>query len=280
VSHLDAPPPPGGTSATEDAAREGGHPDDETLAVVALGEPPDDLVAAHVAGCSQCRAEVDSFARVVTAGRSLDSSYERLEVPPRAVWDRIAADLGINPALLPDATGAPAAAVVADAEVHQLSDRRSRPPARVFTEGGDRTRSRWGVLVAASVASALAGVGVTLGWQALDDPAVVASAVLRPLPDKAASGDVILIGSGEERELNLRLDVDAPSDAYLQVWLMSPDAQRMVPVGVVEDGVGFWRVPAGLDIAEFPLVDVSIEPFDGNAAHSSDSLVRGTLSDA
>ena len=121
---------------------------------------------------------------------------------------------------------------------------------------------------------------MTLGWQALDDPAVVASAVLRPLPDKAASGDVILIGSGEERELNLRLDVDAPSDAYLQVWLMSPDAQRMVPVGVVEDGVGFWRVPAGLDIAEFPLVDVSIEPFDGNAAHSSDSLVRGTLSDA
>lgn len=283
-------------SAIEHPSPEGRHPDNDTLAVVALGERADDAVGAHVASCAQCRAEVDSFARVVTAGRSLDASYERLDgSPPRGVWDRIAAELGIDPTLLPASSSIGGTAPARDAEsarragaafdtgaqVLQFSSHPRQPPQPVSAgHAGKRSRSWRGLLVAASVAGAIVGVGVTLGWQALDDPAIVASAVLQPLPDKDATGDVTLIGSGAERELNLRLDVDAPPDAYLQVWLMSPDAQRMVPVGVIEDGVGFWRVPAGLDITEFPLVDVSIEPFDGDAAHSSDSLVRGTLSDA
>jgi len=32
-----------------------------------------------------------------------------------------------------------------------------------------------------------------------------------------------------------------------------------------------------MDVAEFPLVDVSIEHFDGDAGHSADSVVRGLL---
>jgi hypothetical protein len=36
-------------------------------------------------------------------------------------------------------------------------------------------------------------------------------------------------------------------------------------------------IPDGLDLAEFPVVDVSREPLDGDPAHSSDSISRGTL---
>jgi hypothetical protein len=36
-------------------------------------------------------------------------------------------------------------------------------------------------------------------------------------------------------------------------------------------------IPTGLDLAEYPIVDVSREPFDGDPAHSSDSIARGTL---
>lgn len=286
MSQSDPPPPPAGAVPRVESSRRE-HPDADTIAVLALGEHSDDGVVAHLAACDACRGEVQSYARVVAAGFSAHPTDgwsavgdSDLPAPPRYVWERVAADLGMDPALLPRSTDG-AGATGQDASLHRLADRTRRQAAAGSTAGGrQRVSSRIGLLAAASVAGAIVGAGAVLGWQALDDPAVVASAVLAPLPDKAANGDVVLIGSGEERELNLRLDVDAPADAYLQVWLMSPDTQRMVPVGVLEDGVGFWRVPAGLDLAEFPVVDVSIEPFDGDSTHSADSLVRGTLSAA
>jgi len=236
-------------------------------------------VSAHVESCLHCRAEVESYSRVVTAGRALESGDHVLVMPPRSVWDRIAADIGIDPALLP--VNAPIATPDGPASRTDEPAVSLPPPPPVDLEArrtsSGRARARTWLLVAASVVGALLGVGATLTWQALDDPATVAFTVLEPLPGQAASGEVKLVGEGEERELNLLLDTDAPADAYLQVWLMSADLERMVPVGVLEDGVGFWRVPAELDIDDFPIVDVSIEPFDGNASHSADSLVRGQL---
>jgi hypothetical protein len=41
---------------------------------------------------------------------------------------------------------------------------------------------------------------------------------------------------------------------------------------------GRFDVPAGLDLSGYPIVDISDEPLDGNPAHSSVSIVRGTLS--
>lgn len=281
MSHSDDPPRDGPPGNHPPAFQPGGgvsHPDDDTLAVLALGEEVDRVVAAHVASCVQCGAEIQSYSRVVLAGRALEPADAPLVMPPRAVWDRIAADIGLDPALLP-LQAPPSEHAGPDREFDDPAS--ARPPAPVDLDARrtstGRARSRAGLLVAASVAGALLGVGATLSWQALDDPDTVAFTVLEPLPGKAASGEVKLVGTGEKRELNLLLDTDAPDDAYLQVWLMSPDLQRMVPVGVLEDGVGFWRVPAELDIDEFPVVDVSIEPFDGNAAHSTDSLVRGQL---
>ena len=56
-----------------------------------------------------------------------------------------------------------------------------------------------------------------------------------------------------------------------------PDLSRLVSLGVMTSDSGTFPVPAGLNLSEYPIVDVSDEPVDGNPAHSSVSIVRGTL---
>lgn len=63
---------------------------------------------------------------------------------------------------------------------------------------------------------------------------------------------------------------------YQEVWLIAPDLSRLVSLGILTADSGTFPLPAGLDLAEFPIVDVSDEPLDGNPAHSSVSIVRGT----
>lgn len=50
----------------------------------------------------------------------------------------------------------------------------------------------------------------------------------------------------------------------------------MISLGPVrEDGI--HDVPADIDVDQFPIVDVSVEPGDGNPVHSGNSILRGTL---
>ncbi len=49
-------------------------------------------------------------------------------------------------------------------------------------------------------------------------------------------------------------------------------------LGVVDGASGTFTVPDGLDLSRYDLVDVSAEPYDGNPAHSGDSIIRGKLS--
>jgi anti-sigma-K factor RskA len=67
-------------------------------------------------------------------------------------------------------------------------------------------------------------------------------------------------------------------DAYFEVWLLAEDVSRMVSLGTMDGPSTSLPIPTGVNLADYPVVDVSIEPFDGDPTHSSDSLVRGTLS--
>lgn len=51
----------------------------------------------------------------------------------------------------------------------------------------------------------------------------------------------------------------------------------MVSLGNLLGSKTTFTLPAGLDVAAYPLVDVSVEPYDGNPLHSGDSVVRGQL---
>ncbi len=62
--------------------------------------------------------------------------------------------------------------------------------------------------------------------------------------------------------------------------MINNDGKRMYALGVLPTtGSGTYPVPAQLgdSLDGFTIVDVSIEPYDGNAAHSLKSQVRGSL---
>ena len=40
---------------------------------------------------------------------------------------------------------------------------------------------------------------------------------------------------------------------------------------------GIYDIPPGVDPSRFPIVDVSVEPVDGDPTHSGDSVLRGEL---
>jgi anti-sigma-K factor RskA len=109
---------------------------------------------------------------------------------------------------------------------------------------------------------------------------VVATATLGPLADPEATGTASIAGAGGERELTVNLDSASEHDGFLEVWLLSPDASGLVSLGVLRGDTATFPVPDGLDLGEFPVVDISVEPFDGDPSHSGDSVVRGTLDDA
>jgi hypothetical protein len=77
-----------------------------------------------------------------------------------------------------------------------------------------------------------------------------------------------------------RLDVTVSgpgSGGYREVWLLAPDATRMYSIGILDGDHGTFDVPDAIDLGQFPVVDVSDEPLDGNPAHSGVSLVRGAI---
>ncbi|MGX9900602.1 anti-sigma factor domain-containing protein [Arthrobacter sp. SA17] len=78
------------------------------------------------------------------------------------------------------------------------------------------------------------------------------------------------------RKLEIQLSKDE-AQGYQEVWLIAPDLSRLVSLGVMNSPSGTFDVPTGLNLSDFPIVDVSDEPVDGNPAHSSISIVRGTL---
>ena len=68
----------------------------------------------------------------------------------------------------------------------------------------------------------------------------------------------------------------------LELWLIEADDSGtpvdVAPVSVVDAASsGTYRLPADLDPATHAIVDISIEPRDGDPTHSGRSILRGTL---
>ncbi|MDX6367136.1 MAG: hypothetical protein QOK30_2212 [Nocardioidaceae bacterium] len=244
-----------------------GHVDRETLASLALGEPVPADVAAHVAGCDTCGRHVESLRPVVAIGRALQPEDLVTTAPPAHVWERIAAETGVG--------GAPSAPKATLVRPQPRAGRGEAARERPAPSIGSR-RLAW--VLAAAVVGAVAGAAGTLGWQSLHSagPRVVASATLRPLPTKQGTGTAEIEDVNDQRELAVRVTAPPTRRAYLEVWLMS-DPKHLISLGTLQSSSGRFTLPAGLDLSKYTIVDVSVEPYDGNPAHSTDSLVRGSL---
>ena len=265
------------------------HLDRDTLALVALADL--DLSPAereHLTACPGCTGELDALRRTVLIGRSAGSVD--LVTPADAVWGRIHSALGLS-----DAVAAPPR--LAEVDLAEVDPAETRP---AETAGGDiegpagepapvvhldqrRRRRAWLPVAAAACAVGIVG-GIAAGawWQATSAPApetVIAQAQLDALPGWVASGSALVEESADgRREVVVDLDAAAGADGLREVWLLTADATGLVSVGLLDGATGRFSIPAGVDLTEFPVVDVSAEPADGNPAHSGDSIVRGTLS--
>lgn len=135
-----------------------------------------------------------------------------------------------------------------------------------------RRRLRWMAPLAAA-AVVIAVVGVAISLRDASSGRSVATAALDPLAD-AGSATAELVELDDGFELHVELEGVQPGDGYLEVWLINGEITELLSLGPARDD-GTYRLPDGLDPAAFPVVDVSIEHFDGDPTHSGDSVFRG-----
>ena len=237
------------------------HLDPDELALIAMGEPVASTAdAQHLAGCSECAEELQTLSRAVEIGRATIDIGE-LESPDPIVWTRIARDLQL-------------------ASAEPSIERMPVPEAVRSVPGRRPMRSRTLWSLAAGVAL-LAGVGLGV-WAIAQNSALVpvAEAALAPFPDHPGAEGSALVEQRRDGEQVVRVTLDASPapDTYREVWLITADASALISLGVLDGQEGTFPIPAGVDLRDYVLVDISQEPIDGDPAHSGDSIVRGELS--
>ena len=193
---------------------------------------------------------------MLPALRALTDEDRRLEQPPEAIWDQIQREVALDEDELPQAEGA----TLAPAAHAQ----RRRPHRRTV------------VLAIAAVVLVALGIGAVVLVDQSDDE-VVARTQLDTLDTGESVGSATLTTGN-----TLTLEVEAPpveslDDEFLELWLINDDVTGLVSLGPVTSGRQEVVLPPGLNVADFPIVDVSVERFDGDPSHSGDSIARGRL---
>jgi anti-sigma-K factor RskA len=208
---------------------------------------------------------VDDNGEIEALLREIDPAELDLVAPPPDVWDGIASEIGLEP------VGESAGATVVSL---------------------DRRRARFvRPLVAAAAIAVLAAGAVVVSSIRDNDDEVVATARLAFDPtafdpigaDATAQAQLV----EHEGRFEIRLaDASLPDPAGndLELWLIAARDDGTLdvqPVALVDpDDPGTYAVPAGLDPEVYSIVDISIEPRDGDVAHSGRSILRGDLADA
>lgn len=254
----------------------------EQLSLAALREPLPDADAAHLESCVECRRELASLRRGVDALAVPELAAPGAAVPPPpSVWSGIAAATGVSAAPRPEVvagSGRPVTTPPPDPRRSAAPAPRSAPPASAGV-----VRPQWSRLLLAAAAALVVGVGIGAGAVALgtgdDEGVTVAAAALDPLADSGATGEARVV---ERADGTLVLEVDLtaadPEGGFYEVWLLDEAVADLVSLGVVRGGSEVaLTLPPGVDLDQYPTVDVSVEPLDGDPGHSGQSVARGVL---
>ena len=197
--------------------------------------------------------------------RELDASDLEVATPPADIWDGIEA------------------AIRADADVP------NHRGGTVVPLAPRSSRFRAAFLSAAAVAILITVGAVVVNSTGGGDTTVAAATLVHqadfdPLGADASATAKLVESDGA---FQIRLDdarLPDPEANDLELWLIAAadDGSLDVrPVSLVDPASpGSYTVPAGLDPAVYSIVDISIEPRDGDEAHSGRSILRGTLTEA
>lgn len=208
--------------------------------------------------------------RVGAVARSLTDEDHELHDPPPALWARIAATVAA------EATG--------PGGVPPAADDSGGGGAGAGGDGASVVRpARWWrstALLAAAAVVIVAGIvgAIVLAQDGAAGRVVVATVELEPLGDVTGVEGRLVEVDGH-RELDMDADVAALPDpgGFYEVWLIDEDVEGMVSLGPMRAD-GTYEVPSDVDYRDYPIVDVSVEPDDGDPTHSGSSILRGTLS--
>lgn len=251
------------------------HSDPAALALAALGEPLTEAGGRHLDSCSTCSEEVAELADVVLLAR--EAPAELPPVPDR-VWAGIRSELDQDlAATLDEPTPAPVSTPAPETS--------TGPSRNAAAPASPARRSPWGRFALAAMAGAVVGGAVV--WSAIDRGAAetdtadtfLAQAVLAPLDDSVAAAGEASVVTGEDGQV-VRVDARSlpDNDGFYEVWLLNPDATKLVALGALPAGsIGTFTLPPGLSLEDFPVVDISLETYDGDPTHSTNSLMRGVL---
>ncbi|WP_210504293.1 anti-sigma factor [Nocardioides xinjiangensis] len=258
------------------------HVDIEELAALALEhDDAPETVRRHVADCAECAALVAALAEV----RGLAGATD-LIAPPPGVRGRVLAHLRSDDdgndrgaRREDDGDGDGPSAPVTPLPKEPVP---GPPPA---ARRPDRRAGRVPVWAAGLAAAVALVAGLGLGRLSVADPepreelaTVVAAADLTALDSDDLRGEARAVRS--EDTLTLRVEARAlgDEDGFREVWLINVDGTRMVALGVLASGdEGEFQVPRGLIDDGYRIVDISVEPEDGDPRHSGVSLARGEL---
>lgn len=249
------------------------HVDLDRLAELVLA--PDDSpaeVRRHVESCSECAVTLAALSDV----RRMVGEEPFVPVPP-TVREQVMAQVR-----------APAATSVATPVPDDVVRPLSRPSTTSAPPRSRRAIPVWLAGLAAGIAL-VAGLGigrVTMGEPAAPAPeaqdpdraAVVAAADLTALDSDADRGVASAVRADDAVTLRVSARELGDEDGFHEVWLINVDGTRMVALGVLADGdMGEFQVPRGLLDDGYRIVDISVEPQDGDPTHSGVSLARGEL---
>jgi anti-sigma-K factor RskA len=93
----------------------------------------------------------------------------------------------------------------------------------------------------------------------------------------AAEGEVRLTRAGGRATLAVSGLAPSRRGEFYELWLLSPPGD-LVSLGsfrVAADGRAALEVPMPVDPSRYRFLDISVEPDDGNPAHSTRSILRG-----
>lgn len=258
------------------------HLDEERLAQWVIdGETPDDAAADHLRLCDHCRESLKELQAV--AGHIGD--LPRLDTPPADVWARIGTELAFDAS----STQAPPpdAPTTTPNQNNSTAHTQPEPPSPSSPVAEFRRARRPIGRTALAIAACVAGV-VGIGAGALgavlvtsddsDRPTSEAVARLEPLAGKSGDGNADLLRGANGIELKVTATGLAAKPGFYEVWLINEDGKRMISLGVLNPSTGgTFQIPSDLTGQGYRIVDISLEPDDGNPEHSHDSIIRGTL---
>jgi hypothetical protein len=249
------------------------HLDPELLSLLALDERAgDETDMEHLRTCGTCAAEYAALRRTADAVRA-DPTRSALVPPGPQVWAAIHSELGLNGSLAEDPLSAEQPRNVGQPGSKQQKPgmRGARLPGRAIPGAG-----LW-LTAAAAVIIAAAGITWAVTRQA-PEPAPLAATELEPLEEFSVTGTAQVVRTDEgARQLTVELSEDV-AQGYQEVWLIKPDLSGLISLGTMEQQTQTFTIPAEVSLDQYPIVDVSDEPVDGDPAHSGISIVRGSLS--